>query len=1067
MLSFPIGPRSGQSYAAPNGQIYVFDGVKWLGTTISNGGTTIVTNNIENPFSFSVAADDSTQRSISNNELVKFIGDGTITTTSDAEGNITITGSTVVANTYQFFVAADDSTQRLISTDEVIKFTGAGGITTTSDAEGNITITGTVPPTLATVATSGSYTDLINKPNIAGTYQFFVAADDSTQQLVSSDEVIKFIGAGGITTSSDAEGNITINYVQGDIKSNGNINIDINLADSTLRRWQFGEDGILTLPSTGKINNGNYEWQFGTDGSLTFPDGYLKVVPNGANPYISNRFDNGLGLVAGSAIQIRQSVADAYGITMDCSTTNTVGTSTLAGGSSIDVNGSKIVLGKYYYTSDVGSNLTSQNKIEINNDAILIGPYSSNTVDGSTVTAFTGWTFGVNNGTLTLPATGKISNSIYDWTFGTGGELTLPNGAVLRNTVGNAIAFGNGAGLNSQSTMAIAIGTDAGYYTQGAAAVAIGESAGENYQGANAIAIGKKAGYNNQVANSIIINATGDPLEQTTANTFTVKPVRQGETTNAMYYNSSTGEITYAEAFSFNVAADDSTQRAISNNELIKFIGAGGITTASDAEGNITITGSSGPLAMANLMGFTSTATAGGTTTLTYTSSYYQLFTGTLTQTIVLPVTSTLQTGWTFHICNNSSGTLTVNSSGGNLVLDVITGLTIMVTCIGTTLTTAADWEAGYTDFSTRTGTGSVVLSSSPTIGGTLSTTNISATGSINFNTTSSTISLGSASNTAVMTFGLSTVSQTTNIQAGATTSGSIKTINLGTGGLAGSTTNITIGSNSGGVNLIKLNGGLTFPDNTVQTTASPAFSFSVAADDSTQRLISTDELIKFTGAGGITTSSDLQGNITITGSAAAAGSLTGTALASGVVSSSLTSVGTLRTLAVTGTVTAESFNTDQITVVGNRISTTVTNANLELECNGTGGVVINTVADATTASTAASVGYLGLPQSATATSATLAMGDAGKHIYVTTASQTITIPAASSVAYPIGTTLTFIAGPSATTVSIAITTDTLRLAGGTSTGTRTLAANGMATAVKVSGTSSAGVWYINGTGLT
>jgi hypothetical protein len=105
----------------------------------------------------------------------------------------------------------------------------------------------------------------------------------------------------------------------------------------------------------------------------------------------------------------------------------------------------------------------------------------------------------------------------------------------------------------------------------------------------------------------------------------------------------------------------------------------------------------------------------------------------------------------------------------------------------------------------------------------------------------------------------------------------------------------------------------------------------------------------------------------------------------------------------------------------------------------------------------------LGLPQSATATTATLAIGDAGKHIYVTTASQTITIPANGTVAYPIGTTLTFIAGSGATTVSIAIATDTMRLAGGALTGTRTLAANGMATAVKVAAT----LWYINGTGLT
>lgn len=123
----------------------------------------------------------------------------------------------------------------------------------------------------------------------------------------------------------------------------------------------------------------------------------------------------------------------------------------------------------------------------------------------------------------------------------------------------------------------------------------------------------------------------------------------------------------------------------------------------------------SAPGAMASLMGFTSTATAAGTTTLTNTSSYYQIFTGSTTQTVALPVTSTLSTGWTFHICNNSTGNLTVNSSGGNLVITVLPGLTAMVTCIGTTLTTAADWEAGFTDFSTATGTGAVMLQNTPT----------------------------------------------------------------------------------------------------------------------------------------------------------------------------------------------------------------------------------------------------------------------------------------------------------------------------------------------------------------
>ena len=119
--------------------------------------------------------------------------------------------------------------------------------------------------------------------------------------------------------------------------------------------------------------------------------------------------------------------------------------------------------------------------------------------------------------------------------------------------------------------------------------------------------------------------------------------------------------------------------------------------------------------------------------------------------------------------------------------------------------------------------------------------------------------------------------------------------------------------------------------------------------------------------------------------------------------------------------------------------------------------------ATATTSSTAASVGYMGLPQSATTTTATLVIGDAGKHIYVNTASQTITIPANASVAYPIGTAITFVAGPSAGTVTIAITTDIMYLAGVGTTGSRTLAAYGTATAIKVSATA----WYINGTGLT
>ena len=156
----------------------------------------------------------------------------------------------------------------------------------------------------------------------------------------------------------------------------------------------------------------------------------------------------------------------------------------------------------------------------------------------------------------------------------------------------------------------------------------------------------------------------------------------------------------------------------------------------------------SAPAAAAALLGYTATATAAGTTVLTNTSSQYQVFTGATTQTITLPVTSTLGTGWSFHIVNNSTGSLTVNSSGGNLVVTVIAGLSAMVTCIGTTLTTAADWEAGLTDFQAATGTGSVVLGTAPTIATPIITGNIGA-GSASYGTSGQVLaSGGTGSNT-------------------------------------------------------------------------------------------------------------------------------------------------------------------------------------------------------------------------------------------------------------------------------------------------------------------------------
>lgn len=109
-------------------------------------------------------------------------------------------------------------------------------------------------------------------------------------------------------------------------------------------------------------------------------------------------------------------------------------------------------------------------------------------------------------------------------------------------------------------------------------------------------------------------------------------------------------------------------------------------------------------------------------------------------------------------------------------------------------------------------------------------------------------------------------------------------------------------------------------------------------------------------------------------------------------------------------------------------------------------------------------VGYVNIPQNSQSADYTAVIADRGKHIYHPVADdnpRTFTIPANASVAFAIGTAITFVNDQN--TVTIAITSDTLVWAEDGTTGSRTLAENGMATAIKVTSTR----WIISGTGLS
>ena len=110
-------------------------------------------------------------------------------------------------------------------------------------------------------------------------------------------------------------------------------------------------------------------------------------------------------------------------------------------------------------------------------------------------------------------------------------------------------------------------------------------------------------------------------------------------------------------------------------------------------------------------------------------------------------------------------------------------------------------------------------------------------------------------------------------------------------------------------------------------------------------------------------------------------------------------------------------------------------------------------------------VGFKNIPQNSQSAAYTLVLADAGKHIFHPSTdanARTFTIPANSSVAYPIGTAITFI-NMTSQVVTIAITTDTMYLSSAGTTGSRSLAQYGSATAIKMTSTT----WLISGSGLT
>ena len=406
-----------------------------------------------------------------------------------------------------------------------------------------------------------------------GTGVQLVAGSDADSITFINDGVTQAIASTGITVSS-ATGNVTITNT-GVTSAQNTTNIPGRAAGRT------AGEGITVSSITGAVqftNTGVLEVQQGFGITVsTDPATGVVTVSNGAPavPTFQQIAVDGQTSIAADSTADILTFEPGYGIGITL--TSIEDKITIAVDPKIDITGSVFaddsgllvdgVEGKIVGAVDTTSLRTSEFKIALGkstgetnqgNLAVAIGYEAGQENQGANSVAI-----GANSGETNQ---GGDAVAVGIDAGGTSqGDFSIAVGYYAGQTSQgqNSIAIGWEAGKTSQGTTATAVGNSAGVTNQGQNATAIGAGAGVTNQGQNALAIGVGAGTTSQAANSIAINATSGVLENTTASSLVIKPIRSVVGTTMLMYNATTGEVSHTGSpvtdIKGSVFGDDST----------------------------------------------------------------------------------------------------------------------------------------------------------------------------------------------------------------------------------------------------------------------------------------------------------------------------------------------------------------------------------------------------------------------------------------------------------------------------------------------------------------------------